>query len=93
MKKLLNILPLEQSAQCGLCQDTLLRHINQSRIFWYCPSCRQEMLCEGQPTGSLQPTVSLEPAVDSCLSQAAAPQHKLTKKVADRFRRVGIQAS
>jgi hypothetical protein len=28
---------------CNLCHDTLLRHIRQSRLYWFCPSCRQEM--------------------------------------------------
>ncbi len=25
------------------CSDTMLRHIRHHEIYWYCPSCRQEM--------------------------------------------------
>ncbi|MDV3350968.1 hypothetical protein SPB21_17425 [Leptothoe sp. ISB3NOV94-8A] len=44
MKNSFNNPPSNNGALCSLCQDTLLRHISQSRMFWYCPSCRQEMV-------------------------------------------------
>ena len=28
---------------CICCHDHLLRHINQHRVYWFCPSCHQEM--------------------------------------------------
>lgn len=28
---------------CPCCLDTMLRHIRHNEIYWYCPSCRQEM--------------------------------------------------
>ncbi len=28
---------------CPCCSHTLLRHINHSNIYWYCPHCHQEM--------------------------------------------------
>lgn len=28
---------------CPCCTDTMLRHIRHHKIYWYCPSCRQEM--------------------------------------------------
>ncbi|NEP18117.1 MAG: hypothetical protein F6J97_14630 [Leptolyngbya sp. SIO4C1] len=31
------------SKHCSLCHDQLLRHVCRSRIYWFCPSCRQEM--------------------------------------------------
>ena len=48
MKNLLNISSKKGTQLCSLCQDTLLRHIRQSKVFWYCPSCRQEMVGEEQ---------------------------------------------
>ncbi|MEO0536032.1 MAG: hypothetical protein AAF215_19425 [Cyanobacteria bacterium P01_A01_bin.123] len=29
--------------QCLCCDSALLRHIRDNAIYWYCPSCRQEM--------------------------------------------------
>ena len=28
---------------CLCCSNTLLRHIREGSIYWFCPSCRQEM--------------------------------------------------
>lgn len=28
---------------CPCCSDKMLRHIRHREIYWYCPSCRQEM--------------------------------------------------
>ena len=28
---------------CICCHDNLLRHINHHRVYWFCPSCHQEM--------------------------------------------------
>lgn len=81
MKNLLNISPLNNGAQCSLCEDTLLRHISQNRMFWYCPSCRQEMVCEEQKVLAAHPTAS-------CNSQAV-PQRPLLE-VADLRRRIGV---
>lgn len=41
---------------CSLCNDTLLRHFQHSHLFWYCPSCRQEML--GEEAGFTQSQIS-----------------------------------
>ncbi|MEM8614453.1 MAG: hypothetical protein AAGF93_20735 [Cyanobacteria bacterium P01_H01_bin.105] len=71
MKNAFNISPLRQGATCSLCQDTLLRHISQSKMFWYCPSCRQEMVCEEGPTTLPEATTTrISPVI---------PQRKLTK--------------
>ncbi|EKQ69988.1 hypothetical protein OsccyDRAFT_0244 [Leptolyngbyaceae cyanobacterium JSC-12] len=28
---------------CICCTRTLLRHVRSSGVYWFCPSCRQEM--------------------------------------------------
>ncbi len=28
---------------CICCHDHLLRHINHHRVYWFCPTCYQEM--------------------------------------------------
>ena len=28
---------------CICCHDHLLRHINRHRVYWFCPTCYQEM--------------------------------------------------
>jgi C4-type Zn-finger protein len=28
---------------CPCCSDQLLRHVRQSKIYWFCPVCYQEM--------------------------------------------------
>ncbi|MBD2580659.1 hypothetical protein [Oscillatoria sp. FACHB-1406] len=28
---------------CPFCSGQMLRHISNRRIFWYCPSCHQEV--------------------------------------------------
>jgi len=30
-------------SHCLCCHNTLLRHIRQSQVYWYCPNCHQEM--------------------------------------------------
>ncbi|MEO0431988.1 MAG: hypothetical protein AAF151_09870 [Cyanobacteria bacterium J06656_5] len=82
MKNLINISPSKNGAQCSLCEDTLLRHISQNRMFWYCPSCRQEMVCEGKKVlAAAHPT--------SSDNSQAVPQRQLLE-VANRRRRVGV---
>ncbi|MEO1402880.1 MAG: hypothetical protein AAFV72_16755 [Cyanobacteria bacterium J06635_1] len=39
--------------RCSLCSDNLLRHIRHSQMYWFCPSCRQEM-----PEEKRQPELS-----------------------------------
>ncbi|MEM9164907.1 MAG: hypothetical protein AAGC54_17795, partial [Cyanobacteria bacterium P01_F01_bin.4] len=39
--------------RCSLCSDNLLRHIRRSQLYWFCPSCRQEM-----PEEKRQPEIS-----------------------------------
>ena len=29
--------------QCLCCRDRLIKHLNQTRMYWFCPSCYQEM--------------------------------------------------
>ncbi|MEO0457689.1 MAG: hypothetical protein AAF152_14085 [Cyanobacteria bacterium P01_A01_bin.114] len=48
--------------RCSLCSDNLLRHIRRNQLYWFCPSCRQEMPEEQQPEIS---------AVNAATSQAA----------------------
>ncbi|GAA6615061.1 hypothetical protein NUACC26_008500 [Scytonema sp. NUACC26] len=28
---------------CPCCTDQLLRHVSSQGVYWFCPSCRQEM--------------------------------------------------
>ena len=28
---------------CICCHDQLLRHLDRSRVYWFCPSCHREM--------------------------------------------------
>ncbi len=28
---------------CPCCSQTMLRHVRNNQIYWYCPSCHQEM--------------------------------------------------
>ncbi|NEQ52278.1 MAG: hypothetical protein F6K11_19415 [Leptolyngbya sp. SIO3F4] len=83
MKKPFNNSPLQNGATCSLCQDTLLRHISQSRVFWYCPSCRQEMVCEEPKTS----TDAIAPHISP-----VTPQRKLAK-VTDISRHISVSAS
>ncbi|NEP63640.1 MAG: hypothetical protein F6K31_43245 [Symploca sp. SIO2G7] len=76
-----NPLSNHDGALCNLCQDTLLRHISQSRVFWYCPSCRQETVCEEQAHRT---------AIAARLSQIT-PHRQLTK-VTDHSQPVSIRA-
>ena len=29
--------------ECICCRDRLIRHLNHRRMYWFCPTCRQEM--------------------------------------------------
>ena len=29
--------------QCICCSDRLLRHLSHRRMYWFCPTCHQEM--------------------------------------------------
>lgn len=29
--------------ECICCRDRLLRHLSHRRMYWYCPTCHQEM--------------------------------------------------
>ncbi|MEM7795585.1 MAG: hypothetical protein AAF579_14180 [Cyanobacteria bacterium P01_C01_bin.118] len=84
MKNTFKIQSSQHGATCGLCQDTLLRHISQSRVFWYCPSCRQETVCEEQEP--------LEPILTTTgISTVVSSKRKLTK-VTD-IQHISINAS
>lgn len=70
MKNRFNISLSNDSATCSLCQDTLLRHISHNKVFWYCPSCRQEMVCEERPQQPVQQRPTLkQPALTPHLDQ------------------------
>ncbi|MBE9068589.1 hypothetical protein IQ260_18240 [Leptolyngbya cf. ectocarpi LEGE 11479] len=84
MKNRFNISLSNDSATCSLCQDTLLRHISNSKVFWYCPSCRQEMVCEEQ----LEQQPALIPHFDQVNHQ---PLTQIS--VTNRSQRVNIRAS
>ncbi len=34
---------MHTSVICPCCSENLLHHLNGSRDYWYCPSCREEM--------------------------------------------------
>ncbi|MEM8805862.1 MAG: hypothetical protein AAGF01_07530 [Cyanobacteria bacterium P01_G01_bin.38] len=46
--------------RCSLCSDNLLRHIRRSQLYWFCPSCRQEM-----PEEKRQPEISASSALNA----------------------------
>ena len=54
---------------CPCCKDTLLSHISHNHVYWFCPSCRQEM-----PVSALPNTDGLRAAISN----------KLTKKFQKR---------
>ncbi|MGD1857001.1 MAG: hypothetical protein ACFB2W_22435 [Leptolyngbyaceae cyanobacterium] len=83
MKNSFNMPASHHGATCSLCQDTLLRHISQSRVFWYCPSCRQEMVCE-QPHTDISATAPH-------ISPVVAPRKRT--KVTEISQRVSLSAS
>jgi hypothetical protein len=56
---------------CPCCKDTLLSHISHNHIYWFCPSCWQEM-----PVCSLPNSHSLTEAISAKLSRM---HHKLEK--------------
>ncbi|MEM7066057.1 MAG: hypothetical protein AAF572_23190 [Cyanobacteria bacterium P01_B01_bin.77] len=85
MKKRFNISLSNNSATCSLCQDTLLRHISHSKMFWYCPSCRQEMVCEEQ--------LQQQPTLTPHLEQASHHRPLTQIKATNRSQRVNIRAS
>ena len=29
--------------QCLCCNARLIKHLNQTKMYWFCPSCHQEM--------------------------------------------------
>ena len=29
--------------ECICCRDRLIRHLNHRRMYWFCPTCHQEM--------------------------------------------------
>jgi len=33
---------LSQRTHCDLCNDTLLRHVRQQELYWFCPTCRHD---------------------------------------------------
>lgn len=44
---------------CPCCRDTLLCHISHNHIYWFCPSCWQEMpVCELANSHSLTQEIS-----------------------------------
>mgnify|MGYP001804381182 FL=1 len=45
--------------KCPCCQDTLLCHISHNHIYWFCPSCWQEMpVCDLANSHSLTQEIS-----------------------------------
>lgn len=36
--------------ECICCRDRLVKHLSHSRMYWFCPSCRQEMIFNQEPT-------------------------------------------
>ncbi len=55
--------------QCPCCQDTLLCHISNNHIYWFCPSCWQEM-----PTSALANSHSF---TETILRQTSKVHQKL----------------
>jgi len=45
---------------CICCQDSLLRHIRYGSIYWFCPTCRQDM-----------PNINIRPSFTPCFTQQA----------------------
>jgi hypothetical protein len=44
---------------CPCCKDTLLCHISHNHIYWFCPSCWQEMpVCDLAASHSLTEVIS-----------------------------------
>ncbi len=44
---------------CPCCKDTLLCHISHNHIYWFCPSCWQEMpVCDLAASHSLTEAIS-----------------------------------
>ncbi len=44
---------------CPCCKDTLLCHISHNHIYWFCPSCWQEMpVCDLAASRSLTEVIS-----------------------------------
>ena len=44
---------------CPCCKDTLLCHISHNHVYWFCPSCWQEMpVCELANSHSLTEVIS-----------------------------------
>ena len=31
--------------ECICCSDRLIKHLSHNRMYWFCPSCHQEMIC------------------------------------------------
>ncbi|MEM9807902.1 MAG: hypothetical protein AAF959_21760 [Cyanobacteria bacterium P01_D01_bin.56] len=85
MKNSFNISPSQDAALCSLCEDTLLRHIRQSRVYWYCPSCRQEMVCEEAHVPQTKPAIAAQ------LSPIPQP-HKRTR-VTEHSQPVSVRTS
>ena len=49
---------------CPCCRDTLLCHISHNHVYWFCPSCWQEM-----PVCDLGSYYSLAEAISSKVSK------------------------
>jgi ribosomal protein L37AE/L43A len=39
---------------CPFCSDVLLRHVRTGRAYWFCRSCRLEVLATGDPVVHLR---------------------------------------
>ncbi|AFY56371.1 hypothetical protein Riv7116_3929 [Rivularia sp. PCC 7116] len=48
---------------CPCCKDTLLSHISHNHVYWFCPSCWQEM-----PVSALPNSHSLTASISEKLS-------------------------
>lgn len=83
-------MPSQQNgARCSLCDDTLLRHVSQNRLFWYCPSCRQEMVNE-ESGAREEESDEVMPAIATNLSQIT--HHLQRTKVTEPNQQVRVRA-
>ena len=55
--------------ECICCRDRLIRHLNHRKMYWFCPSCRQEM-----PNFNLDRTKHLN-KIDRSLTRSLAVYH------------------
>lgn len=60
---------------CPCCSSSMLRHIEHNRVYWYCPSCHQEM-----PNFSLEMVNrQLNPSARQAFNLFKEPNQRLAK--------------